>query len=89
MDAAWHLTLNSDHTLSLAFHDDGKFYPSASGRWRLEGTELVTEVDLRSLPGADKNEPVAEAKKVQRKTVLEFGRDRLLIKGEYPYVRVK
>jgi hypothetical protein len=88
MDAAWQLTLNADHTLALAFDDDGKYAPSASGRWRLDGTELVIEVDLRSLPGAS-DQPAAGAKQIQTKTIVEFGRDRLDIKGEYPYLRVK
>ena len=91
LDTAWQLTINADHSLSFAFDNvvnGNRFSPSVSGNWRLEGSELITEIDFRSLPG-ERDQPIERAKKIQRLTILTFGQDRFDVKGGYPYMRVK
>ena len=91
IDAAWRVTFKADHTLILAFEDldSQKFEPGIPGTWRLDGSQLTTDVDLKpvlAMIGTPHEKPNSQK---MTETVTFVGNDRIERTGGYPYIRVK
>src|SRR6478672_6394807 len=89
MDATWHETFKPDHTLIVAFEEplgSHKFPDPLSGTWRLEGSQLTTDVDLSKIEATlhEKGTPHILTEKI-----TFAGDDKIERTGGSPYVRVK
>jgi hypothetical protein len=91
MDAAWRVTFKSDHTLTLAFEDfdSHKFEPEIPGTWRLEGSQLTAEVDLKPVLTLMGTPHEKRNSQKMTETVTFVGNDKIERTGGYPYIRVK
>jgi hypothetical protein len=74
MDAVWRTTFKPDHTLSIAFEDDGKFGDPIPGTWRLQGSQLTTQAMFHDQP----------ARQTITETIKFVGNDKIERTGGLP-----
>jgi hypothetical protein len=86
IDATGRVVLRRDHTVVDMFFIEGAWEPVASGTWRLEGNELVTEENSLIGPSIPGDTP--RPKEITRLKIRAFERNKLVRDEDSDFTRV-